>query len=247
MASTQLMLVSFHPQVPKHTQVLLHGFICGDCLSTVSPPGVLQPIPQPRETRSTWEACPRPLKSTLIRTFLLTELLTLGSLLPPPPGRIQHQVIYLPYSSHISPLVHIPNATSLTSATLVPTLPLQWSSPNGQLPSLPFPQTLQWLPSMVHQTLWALLCPQPHNIAHVFCPLGSSHTGLRNTLPPPTSGLLHILFLPPGPSFCTPSPPIKLLQILRSVSDTPTTTKSRSPTTCLQSTLLPPLNPYHSL
>lgn len=116
------------------------------------------------------------------------------SLLPPPPGRIQHQVIYLPCSSHISPLVHIPNATSITPATLVPTLPLQCSSPNGQLPALPFPQTLQWLPSTVHQTLWALLCPQPHNIAHVFCPLGSSHTGLRNTLPPPTSGLCTYCF-----------------------------------------------------
>ena len=62
------------------------------------------------------------------QNFLAPELLTLGFLLPPPPGQIQYQVIYLPYDSHLSPVL-IPKATALTPATLVPTLPLQSSCP----------------------------------------------------------------------------------------------------------------------
>ena len=86
-------------------------------------------------------------------------------------------------------------------------------------PHCPSPQTLHWLPSMVHQTLWALLCPQPHNIAHLFCTLGSSHTGLRNALPPPTSGLCTYCFFHLEPL----SAPLHLLLNSFRSSETPLT------------------------
>ena len=94
---------------------------------------------------------------------LLTELLTLGFLLPPSPGRIQYQVIYLPYGSHISPPSSSPRPPPLHQPPLCPPCPFRVHA-QDETTTLTAPPLRPFTGSQAGSTRPSGLCPAPNHI-----------------------------------------------------------------------------------